>query len=53
MDEKTCSFCGGELYLLGQLGLRLHYRCRDCGMNWSELAVAGVLPTPFGYVEES
>lgn len=32
-----CSMCGGKLTCLGQLGLRVHYRCRDCGWDQSEL----------------
>ncbi len=32
----TCRLCGGILCLLGQLGLRKHYRCRNCGMDWSK-----------------
>jgi hypothetical protein len=34
----TCPLCGGPLGYLGQLGDRIHYRCRDCGADSSELA---------------
>jgi tRNA(Ile2) C34 agmatinyltransferase TiaS len=30
-----CPMCGGTGMLLGQLGHREHYRCRDCGMDYS------------------
>lgn len=30
-----CELCGGLNMLLGQLGTRLHLRCRDCGMDSS------------------
>lgn len=30
--NKPCSVCGGLKVLLGRLGRRLHYRCRDCGI---------------------
>lgn len=31
----TCSMCCGTLFLLGQLGNLVHFRCRDCGMQCS------------------
>lgn len=31
-----CPFCGGPSNALGQLGQRWHYRCRDCGLDFSE-----------------
>lgn len=31
-----CSLCGGILVLLGVLGRKRHWRCRDCGMDWTE-----------------
>jgi len=37
-DEEgpACPVCeGGEGYLLGRLGSRVHFRCRDCGIEWS------------------
>ncbi len=34
---KTCKLCGGPLGLLGALGSMKHYRCRDCGMNFSKM----------------
>jgi len=30
-----CPMCGGEGSELGSLGWRLHFRCRDCGMDYS------------------
>jgi len=30
-----CPMCGGEGTELGGLGFRMHYRCRDCGMDYS------------------
>jgi hypothetical protein len=34
----ACGLCGGPLVLLGKLGDRKHYRCRNCGMGWSKPA---------------
>ena len=32
----VCEYCGGQMWvLLGQLGNRVHLRCRDCGMDIS------------------
>lgn len=33
--DHECPLCGGPPTLLGALGHRLHYRCRNCGMSWS------------------
>lgn len=33
--DESCGLCGGELTLLGALGARLHYRCRNCGWETS------------------
>jgi hypothetical protein len=30
-----CPVCGGPGVLLGQLGRRVHFRCRNCGMDFS------------------
>lgn len=30
-----CELCGGMLVFLGQLGMREHFKCRDCGMTVS------------------
>ena len=32
---EVCSFCGGPGILLGSLGSREHFRCRNCGTEWS------------------
>lgn len=36
-DERlhVCPECLGEGRLLGTLGSTDHYRCRDCGWEWS------------------
>ena len=34
---NNCQMCGGELVVLGRLGIRVHLRCRDCGMEESFL----------------
>jgi len=34
--EDDCPVCGGEGMPLGGLGNRQYYRCRDCGMEFSE-----------------
>jgi DNA-directed RNA polymerase subunit RPC12/RpoP len=35
-DEPVqCPVCPGEGVILGALGTRVHYRCRDCGMEFS------------------
>lgn len=34
---EDCAMCGGPLQLLGQLGNRIHLRCRNCGMDCSRL----------------
>lgn len=40
--EIECPACGLEQWLqtaiLGTLGNRTHYRCRNCGAQWSEAA---------------
>jgi hypothetical protein len=35
LDFLWCRVCGGELSLLGMLGRRGHFRCRDCGLDQS------------------
>lgn len=41
-EEKApaCSLCGGPGVLLGRLGPRLWWRCRDCGIDFSTAAPA-------------
>jgi hypothetical protein len=34
-EPSECPVCGGPGVLLGQLGRRVHHRCRDCGMDFS------------------
>lgn len=31
--ELACNACGGPLNVLGQLGMLLQYRCRNCGLD--------------------
>jgi transposase-like protein len=32
----TCPACGSPYAVeMGELGNRIHYRCRDCGMDYS------------------
>jgi len=31
-----CTFCGGDLLLLGQLGRVTHTQCRNCGLGHTE-----------------
>lgn len=33
----NCCMCDGDLYLIGTLGNRDWYKCRDCGMEQSTL----------------
>lgn len=33
--NSTCPVCDGPAMLLGALGNRRHFRCRDCGAGWS------------------
>jgi hypothetical protein len=34
-DDVYCPLCGGEGVPLGTLGRRAHYRCRNCGIDFS------------------
>lgn len=36
IDYVHCPACDGPGVLLGQLGNRIHYRCRNCGMDFNE-----------------
>jgi hypothetical protein len=33
---NACPVCGGLLIYLGQLGRKIHYRCRDCSLGCSQ-----------------
>lgn len=35
LNEYACPMCGGPGIALGTLGMLLHLRCRDCGMDFS------------------
>lgn len=39
VEPVACSMCGGECAPLGCLGMRAHYRCRNCGMDQSREVV--------------
>lgn len=39
-SDDMCSMCGGQLAFLGQLGNTMHFRCINCGMDYSRPAVA-------------
>jgi len=50
LDEMLvvqCPACGSEQFseaaLLGQLGQMVHYRCRYCGMGFSQLSAPETL----------
>lgn len=34
--STLCPVCEGEGVVLGTLGRRIHYRCRHCGIDFSE-----------------
>ena len=36
-SEMGCPMCGGPGVELGALGFRVHFRCRDCGMEFSHV----------------
>jgi tRNA(Ile2) C34 agmatinyltransferase TiaS len=36
VEPVECSICGGPALELGSLGCVKHYRCRNCGMQFSE-----------------
>lgn len=38
MDLETayCPMCDHENEPMGALGFKIHYRCRDCGFEYSE-----------------
>lgn len=40
MDDESasCGMCGGQATPLGTLGTLSHYRCRNCGMDFSQKA---------------
>lgn len=35
MDDITCPACGGEPSMLGFMGSRAWFRCRNCGWDFS------------------
>lgn len=37
-EDNECFLCSGSLVVLGTLGNRLHFRCRNCGMEQSRRA---------------
>lgn len=40
----SCPVCTGPGMHLGDMGRRQHWRCRNCGMDWSTQADAGRPP---------
>ena len=38
MISQECEECDGVLILIGMLGNRLHFRCRHCGLDQSQIA---------------
>lgn len=38
---SDCPACGATNGPMGALGNRVHYTCRDCGMQWSTLEDSG------------
>jgi DNA-directed RNA polymerase subunit RPC12/RpoP len=34
-EDAQCPMCSGPGNLLGKLGKRVHYRCRNCGMDFN------------------
>lgn len=34
-EEQPCPVCSGVCNVMGELGSRIHYRCRACGMDHS------------------
>lgn len=51
-EELYCSNCDGSLYHLGYLGNKNHFKCRDCGSEFSFDVPKGFDPDA-EYVEES
>lgn len=47
-----CPLCGGEGSVLGSLGMRMHFRCRDCGIDYSEIITAADLIEAAAEAEE-
>lgn len=46
-DFLPCPACGGEGGLLGTLGTRNHYRCRQCGAEYSSIVPSDeMVPVP-------
>lgn len=35
MEDCNCNMCGGEGVFMGALGDRNHFRCRQCGLDFS------------------
>ena len=35
-DQVDCPMCGGPGNLLGEMGRLIHYRCRNCGMDFNK-----------------
>lgn len=46
MDNPECPACGGPGVPLGSLGRRMHFRCRNCGYDFSQEPPAETTPPP-------
>jgi len=52
IDFAHCPACDGPGVLLGQLGSRIHYRCRNCGVDFSHNTEGSDHQTP-GFTNEA
>ena len=41
-EPHECPLCGGPAASMGTLGRREHFRCRDCGAEFSQVAEPSV-----------
>lgn len=46
LENPECPACGGPGVPLGSLGRRMHFRCRNCGYDFSEEPPAETTTTP-------
>jgi hypothetical protein len=50
-DTMICEVCDGEGLFLGNLGNLAHYRCRDCGIQFSVEGAEGDAEVDFDDVQ--
>ncbi len=48
---RTCNCCGGQASTFGSLGYTRHYRCRDCGAQFSKETRPRKKPFGAGFVK--